>query len=448
MPTIANQIQRIQSARNLLRTKGKLLGLSVPNGTYWDDATNTYKSYTAALLTETDQLDKIAAAFNSINPKFEDIKVPMTVRTDGTTTVTEEYILEPGYYSNIKIIPFIKVENVDDIVINVQNIEITLESNEGTISPSIGYNYIGIVNYTIKPGSISLDNAGFNDVSVNIKIAESGWVNKDDITSVKIKPSTINKFIDNVETEIESGAIITPHPTSDTILKISEGIWGSVREITIKSIGSNQQGSGDVTAEDILYGKVVYVGGEQIVGAMPNYGGKIDDIKYNTISTKQIDHYNGILTIKPNRGYYNEYSSIVTNIPYNPSRIFNTTSITADGTDTMTSQTYYETIPSGYYPSEIKRKITVQNAQINSEVDYENHKATITISQPGWINQQDIEIDINAGPAKYAINESDLQIEGHMFEITPSKDQDGNKNTYLTQVTIDNTYIFDILSAI
>jgi hypothetical protein len=87
----------------------------------------------------------------------------------------------------------------------------------------------------------------------------------------------------------------------------------------------------------------------------------------------------------------------------------------------MTSQTYYETIPSGYYSSEIKRKITVQNAQTNSEVDYENHKATVTISQPGWI-QQNIELDINAGPATYSINESDLQADGHTFIITPSKD--------------------------
>ena len=185
-------------------------------------------------------------------------------------------------------------------------------------------------------------------------------------------------------------------------------------------VKSNQQGSGDVTSNDILEGKVVYVGGQQIIGTMPNYGGLVNNIKYTNATS--INQYSGKLTIEPAQGYYNEYSGIVTNIPYNPSRIFNTTSITTDGTDTMTSQTYYETIPSGYYPSEIKRQITVRNAQTNSEVDYENHKATVIINQSGWINQQNIELDINAGPAKYAINESDLQIEGHMFEITPSKD--------------------------
>ena len=67
MATIANQISRIQSARNLLRTKGVAMNLVVPAGTYWDDATDANVTTTsAAALASTDQIDKIAAAFNSI----------------------------------------------------------------------------------------------------------------------------------------------------------------------------------------------------------------------------------------------------------------------------------------------------------------------------------------------------------------------------------------------
>jgi hypothetical protein len=66
MATIANQIKRISDSRDLLRNKGKSLGLKVPAGNYWDDATNTYKSYTETALTELDQIDKVAAAFNTI----------------------------------------------------------------------------------------------------------------------------------------------------------------------------------------------------------------------------------------------------------------------------------------------------------------------------------------------------------------------------------------------
>ena len=121
MATIANQIKRIADSRDLLRTKGKALGLIVPAGNYWDDSTNTYKAYTENALTELDQIDKIAAAFNSVVPKLgTEIKVPITVTTDGTTTTVDSYVLDTGFYANATIVPFIKVENVDDIVINVE----------------------------------------------------------------------------------------------------------------------------------------------------------------------------------------------------------------------------------------------------------------------------------------------------------------------------------------
>ena len=121
MATIANQIKRISDSKNLLNERGRLLGLQVPAGNYWDDTTKTYKAYAESTLAESDQIDKIAAAFNTINLYRDqngknEIKVPISVRTDGENTVVETTTLTPGYYYNTTIIPYIKVENVDDIV--------------------------------------------------------------------------------------------------------------------------------------------------------------------------------------------------------------------------------------------------------------------------------------------------------------------------------------------
>jgi hypothetical protein len=115
MPTIAGQITRIQNARNLLRTTGvEKFHLTVPAGTYWDDATDKYVTTTAAAaLSLSDQLDKIAAAFNSVVTKDNEvIKVPMKVVTDGTTTTAEAFTLPTGFYAGATIVPYITVSQV------------------------------------------------------------------------------------------------------------------------------------------------------------------------------------------------------------------------------------------------------------------------------------------------------------------------------------------------
>ena len=447
MATIANQIKRISDSRDLLRSKGKALGLKVPAGNYWDDATNTYKAYTEAALTESDQIDKIAAAFNSVVPKLgTEIKVPIAVTTDGTTTTVESYVLDTGFYANATIVPFIKVNTVDDIVINVEMVSgRELTTKTGTINPSDGFNYIGQFGYTITPGSVSTSNAGYGNNYVTAKIATSGWVDKDATTRISVTQSTMTSKVgsDTAKT-ISSGDTINPNATSDTTITINQGIYGSNRTLTIASVAS--QTPGDATVNDILSGKVAWVNGNEVIGEMPNYGGtETSELGTAANSFKALE---GKLAIKPKLGYYNNYSAITTTIVYNPTRVFNTTSITVDGTDTMTKQTYYETIPAGYYTG-IKRKVTVRDAKASMSIDYTNHKAKLTVTQSGWLDSGDVtDVAISAGPAVYAQTEADLEATSHSFVITPAKDIDGTQTSYLTQVTVDNTHIYNLLAAI
>ena len=183
----------------------------------------------------------------------------------------------------------------------------------------------------------------------------------------------------------------------------------------------------------------------KVTGTMPNYGGT-SDASVVTLMTnlKKVD---GKLAIIPQLGYYNTYSDILTTIVYDPSRSFSQTSNSATVTDTMTAQTYYETIPAGYYSTEIKRKIQARSGEGTVKIDYTTHKATFDITTPGWFGS-DISADISAGPAVYKQVDADLQSTNHKFIITPAKDIDGTVTSYLTQVTVDNTAIFDLLSAI
>lgn len=448
MATIANQIKRISDSRDVLRSKGLALGLTVPQGTYWNDNNDSYEQYGPELLKDGDQIDKIAAAFGGVIPQIgTEIKVPMTVKTDGTTTTVESYKLADGFYSNATIVPFIKVEEVDDIVINVENIyDRTLDSKTGRIVPGPGYNYIGELNYIIKSGAISNKSVSYTNNSVTVKVETEGWLDANSTQVVFVDQSTLkSKVGSEAETSIDSGAEIIPSSLADTVVTVGKGIYGSDRTITVKSVQSQTQG--DAEEADILSGKIAWVNGRQVTGSMPNHGGTASEEKYTAAAS--FNQHNGFLTIQPALGYYNDDSSITTTILYNPERSFSTTNNNATDTDTMVSQTYYETIPAGYYHTAITRKITVQDAVGSMSIDYSEHKAKLTISRAGWVDQGDIiDVAISAGPATYKQTQADLEEPSHGFTITPAKDNDGEQTSYLTQVTVDNTHIFELLAAI
>lgn len=447
MATIANQIKRISDSRDLLRSRGKSLGLQVPSGNYWDDATNTYKAYTAAALTDSDQIDKIAAAFNTItlyrdqNGKNE-IRVPISVRTDGENTVVETTTLAPGYYYNTTVIPYVKVEQVQDIVINVEMVtNRELSAQSGVIKPSAGFNYMGQFGYTITAGAISGSPVSYDNTGVTAKVETSGWLDAGATKKIVVPTSKIK--VGSADATDTTSTTVTPAAGADTTVTVGKGIYGVDRTITIKSVSSQTQGNASVN--DILSGKIAWVNGNQIVGKMPNFGGTSSAEAYEKASS--FNSYSGFLAIQPKLGYYNDYSTIYTDIVYNPTRVFNTTSVTVGGTDTMAAQTYFETIPAGYYHTAIIRKITVQNAVGSMAIDYSGHKAKLTISKAGWIDQGDIvDVAISAGEARFVLQESDLTTNSVALE--PSRDEDDNITSYLTKVTVDNTVIFDLLSAI
>lgn len=445
--TIASQIQRIAASRDILRNVGIKFNLYVPEGTYWDDKTDKDITTTsAALLNSTDQIDKIAAAFNSIKyvPDSE-IEVPILLKKNGTTVVSTTKNLAPGFYAGAVIKPYITVEEDLDFVIDVQTIvNRSLTTQTGTITPSAGYNYIDSLSYKIVDGAIEPDAASFDSTGAVAKVKTSGWLDAGDTQKIKITTSELkSKVGTNAQTTIDSGATIVPSPLADTVITVTGGIYGGNRTLTVKSVAS--QTNANAVAADILDGKTAWVNGQLVTGSMPNYGGtSTGDVNTPMVSLSNIG---GNLAIQPELGYYNDYSNITTGIKYNPPRSFDTKSITVDGTDEMSAQTYYETIPAGYYHTAITRKVTVQNAAGSMSIDYSAHKAKLTITRSGWIDQGDVvDVAISAGAAEFKLTDADLNSNAVVLE--PSRDTDGSVTTYLTKVTVDNTVIYNKLSAI
>jgi hypothetical protein len=335
MATISNQIQRIQNARNLLRTKGVAMNLVVPAGTYWDDATDANITTTSAsALTSSDQIDKIAAAFNSIKQSTATtIEVPILLKKNGTTVVGTTKNLEAGYYAAATIKPYITVEDDQDFVIDVQSKIVTLSAQSLTITPDAGYNYMDSVTYTVKDGALSGTAVSYDNSGVTVKVSESGWLDAEDTTKVTVKTSSMtSKVGSNSATTISSGSDVKPHATLDTTLTITKGIYGSDRTLKVWSVKSQTtpaSGETGATAADILASKVAWVNGAKVTGTMPNYGGVSGGVVATAASG--LITTGAKLAITPATGYYNNYSSITTaiDIKTKDSLTFNTTTISS-----------------------------------------------------------------------------------------------------------------------
>lgn len=73
----------------------------------------------------------------------------------------------------------------------------------------------------------------------------------------------------------------------------------------------------------------------------------------------------------------------------------------------------------------------------------------VVVPKKGYYNEYStISTNLTAGPAKYTVVAADLTSDKHSFVIIPDDDEDKAKTTYLTEVTIDNSYIYNLLKLI
>lgn len=293
--------------------------------------------------------------------------------------------------------------------------------------------------YTVQSGAIQTTAVKFGNDFVTVQASDSGWIDANvPVDIVVTKSEMTSKVGDSSANPIGNGAVIIPSALDDTTLTITKGLFGTDRTLVVRSVAS--QTGGSAVSKDILDGKIAWVNGIQVTGSMPNHGGT-ESTRQDT-PTSGIMAIDGSLAIKPALGYYNDYSAITTNVVYNPKRVFNTNVLNSvSGTDTLTNKTYYETIPAGYYADAITRKIIVSDAVGTVNIDYTNHEATFAVSQSGWI-ASNVKVKINADSATYKQTKTDLESPALQITLTPAE------NAYLTQVTVDNSLIFNLLSAI
>lgn len=73
----------------------------------------------------------------------------------------------------------------------------------------------------------------------------------------------------------------------------------------------------------------------------------------------------------------------------------------------------------------------------------------VIVPQKGYYNEYStISTNLTAGPAEYTVDADDLTSTNHSFAILPTDDEDTTQTTYLTKVTIDNSYIYNLLKVI
>lgn len=293
MATIASQISRIQTATNTLR----------------DIITNKW----GVSNIDTTRLDNIAARYNEIPVITGDVPVQIHVETDGKTTVAASEPITNGYYKGVSIKPFITVENVQDIIINVENKVVELTTDSGKIEPTIvrnadgsinleeSYNYLQSVSYTIKHATMPTEVKSYGMGEVVVNVPESGWVSGKDYT---IKGSPAWAKID--------GSIITRTPTALTLkatetrtITIDAGIRNSSQTITIPAATTALDGT--AKAEDIVEGKTAWTASGRVTGSVP-------DKRNADTPAESVDATSGTLIIKPAPGCYDDKSTISTSI--------------------------------------------------------------------------------------------------------------------------------------
>ena len=291
--TIAGQIQRIQDATNLLR--------------------NVITEKWEVANIDTTRLDDIADRYNEIPVISGNVFIPIQIETDGITTVAASAPITNGYYKNVSIKPFVKVENVDDIIINVENKKVTLAAISGTIEPTTvlkpdgkidvdqSYNYLQSVSYTIKPVTVPTEYTKYGDGLVTINFDDYGWIASKEYSFTGAKASVV---LDGNEIGGATKEIKASQDKSQTLV-VNSGIRRNKLTVTIPAVTASIDGT--ATADDIVKDKIAWTVAGRITGKVP-------DKRDTTTGAEWVDDTTGTLIIKPAPGCYNDASRISTNI--------------------------------------------------------------------------------------------------------------------------------------
>ena len=295
MATIASQITRIQDATNSLR--------SIITDKW--GVTNI----------DTTRLDNIAARYNEIPVISGEVFVPIQIETDGKTTVAASEPLTNGYYKGVSIRPFVKVDMVNDIIINVENKVVELSTDSGMIKPTTvlnadgtinlaeSYNYLQSVSYTIKHATMptGVKSYGMGSIVINVPESDAGWVSAKDytITGYAADVKLDNSPVTSATTDL------TLKPTTGRKITIAAGIRNTTLTINIPAATSALDGS--AKAEDIVEGKTAWTASGQVTGKVP-------DKRNTTTGAERVDDTTGTLIITPAPGCYNDASRISTPI--------------------------------------------------------------------------------------------------------------------------------------
>ena len=367
--------------------------------------------------------------------------------------------LPAGYYSEA-IITY-TVSTLADSGASVFNVYKSSESTEldtqtGTISVPTNYDFQTARSYNVKNGSITAvtsegPSSTSNEITFSGGVTTAGWISSD-VT----KPDTITLTkVSESTTAISSPTLtITPDPTDAKY--IPAATW-TLAGVKINPMSSGDQATYNLNAYNsssntkgvqITSGKAVItctVAGYQdtgtISGTLP-VTTTVPTLGTNEDSTPK-------LTLTPEAGYYAN-SALTTSVNYysGTSKTSTPTTKSASGKTVTVSGSY--SIPAGYYTG--TNTVTYTGSASVGTVAYSaaavgSATGGIEVTTAGWIEKGTYG-GVTTGTATYATTDDDIDSSANTVVITSVKDTDGSSQSYMSQVTVDLTNIYEKLAAI
>lgn len=131
------------------------------------------------------------------------------------------------------------------------------------------------------------------------------------------------------------------------------------------------------------------------------------------------------------------------------------TDANATGADVLDGKIVYSNVDGvfqrveGQMPNHGGTSTKVKETQASGVPAVATSGELIVTPQLGYYNQHSrIKTGVTVGSAIYKQTDADLAETDHKFEIEPAEDTDKGITTYLTQVTVDNSRIYELLAAI